>query len=771
MKRVGLDFGTTNSIISYLNNNGQIESFSLAVHQPAYIPSAVAYRTFNGIETVSIGREAKLYKTDPYAKVYEKFKLMLGESQERLAGYGFNEYLPEKVIRDFFRELFAGYCAGQEIKEIEELVVTVPEIWLREERHRTAREKLKDICRELKLPLKKLISEPVAACAYFCHAYKIKNNHGYKGHVLVVDYGGGTLDISLCEVINGTEIKVLDSSGKGEHEINLGCGGVAFDEAVAERLYQIAGGETIDRNLLRRDKNFIKLVDEFEQRKIDMTGAISKLLRQYCMDETLVDGTVIFNLECGSKPVSVYCDLLKSVFDEVNLNELTTSLEKITNCFDEFNVDPHNQEKFHVLLVGGFSNYYLVERAIRNFFNSQIDDYDERFRSYFTNVDRSLAISKGAALVANDIIQITLTCPYTIGIVGWTLNNGKFTEIDLTGVRKGQVITETDLEPHYIEQAEISIPLIAGDQNIKLFFVGNNRIECKLDHSIRELFPNIDTPNNRWRIGFLVDQNLIPTIFIKDIQNDEKQTSLHELITRLSGPIINSLATTAKPTIQANLQNKISSSAVPRTPTVKTHTKKTPHPSFVELAKTELQDFIVKQFQIFVDTSSLMHFAAEDFFNKLLGPILVENKKPLILPKRVIDELEKNQASSKEDTATKAVKGLSIVENFKALNILETGHDKFDDVAHADNVFHTVFTKFSLTNNMLLLTNDLKLAKEIFALNNRTSVMTNKRIEVRKINQYGLQNKINFSNDNEEIKNNKEKKDQPLSWDDLMAKK
>jgi molecular chaperone DnaK len=96
---------------------------------------------------------------------------------------------------------------------IQKIVITVPEIWVREGRH-AARESLKKIGTDLlQLPVK-LLSEPVAAAAYFVHQFKTQEGRYFNGHLLVCDYGGGTLDLSRSSIHND-DIKVLEGTGKG----------------------------------------------------------------------------------------------------------------------------------------------------------------------------------------------------------------------------------------------------------------------------------------------------------------------------------------------------------------------------------------------------------------------------------------------------------------------------------------------------------------------------------------------------------------------------
>ena len=60
------------------------------------------------------------------------------------------------------------------------------------------------------------------------------------------------------------------------------------------------------------------------------------------------------------------------------------------------------------------------------------------------------------------------------------------------------------------------------------------RTTAALDESITDLFPNIDKPDNEYKIGFSIDKNLIPTVHIKDASGAIAKTSLNRLLERIA---------------------------------------------------------------------------------------------------------------------------------------------------------------------------------------------------------------------------------------------
>ena len=169
-----------------------------------YIPTVVAYKG----DEVCIGHIAKKNITKKGYESYEYFKLRLGSDANTVIEN--KTKTPTEVTADYIRELLSEYRRVQNIDSIDGVVMTVPETWFREESNRTARENIEKIYEDLGFDIEsqfQLESEPVAAAGYFCWAYeqsKEKNPQGdkFNGFITVVDYGGGTLDVTLCFASN-----------------------------------------------------------------------------------------------------------------------------------------------------------------------------------------------------------------------------------------------------------------------------------------------------------------------------------------------------------------------------------------------------------------------------------------------------------------------------------------------------------------------------------------------------------------------------------------
>jgi len=534
MKIIGLDFGTTNSTISYFDTESQaLVSFKSKAKDNDYIPTIVSYNNKN--HDISIGNAAKQNLTSKSHEAYENFKLLLGKNfDDVIEG---KTKTPIQVTHDFIKCFLEEYKKSQRIEKIDGIVMTVPETWFREASNRTARENIEGIFRKLGYSEFEfqLESEPVAAAAYFCKAHELNkemNPKGkkYTGFITVIDYGGGTLDVTLCEANDG-KIRILERCGFGEYNDTNGCAGVAFDEAVIEKLVRDKG-----LSISKGSPKFIKLRNSFEDRKIEDDN-ITKNLKYYYVDPAIVEGEPLFSLEYDDDvEMDVHCKDLDKCFSEVNAPKLTESLEQIKQFFHVHKVDSSAQENFRVLLVGGFSNFYSVEKEVREFFGSTTESIDKRFEQPFAILNRALSISRGAALIAQDPDGVIHTCTHSYGYIVHELGkNDQLVDKYVQVIEKGTDI-KTLGKPVYAKKP-VQVRHKAGKLRIFMDDGRPNhagRLPLSLDESVKELFPNLSDSDNEYRIGFSVSINQIPTIHIIDKRRNLNATSLNKLFEKIS---------------------------------------------------------------------------------------------------------------------------------------------------------------------------------------------------------------------------------------------
>ncbi len=171
-------------------------------------------------------------------------------------------------------------------------------------------------------------------------------------------------------------------------------------------------------------------------------------------------------------------------------------------------------------------------------------------------------------------------------------------------------------------------------------------------------------------------------------------------------------------------------------------------------AKNALEDY-AKDWKIFMDTCSILHFAADKFWMNIL-PLLRQYQNTVIIPLRSIEELQKHEVNTgNSELAENAKNCLRVLNKLSNAGFVEIRGEQGDNFA--DNVFQVVFTKFRMTHKLLLITQDNDLAKDIIALNSNKSVRANP-VHVKRINQYGFLS--DFSWNAENVKNNRFKKNE-----------
>lgn len=518
MLHLGLDFGTTTSILSY-HDGEKLRAFRLGgASASPYIPSVLSLEKAD-LSEQEIGHAARLNQGDADYWVYTHFKMLLAETNpEQLQRRGYQEHSPQQVALWFLQQLLSSFQRELGLSDLQQnLVLTAPEIWVREGQH-AAREALQSICHDLGLPKVRLLSEPVAATVYFAHCYHEKHQQAYQGHVLVCDYGGGTLDLSLCHVAD-KEVTILEGTGRGDAHETLGTAGVAFDEAVVQRVLARHEAE-------ENPRRFYRLLKAFEEQKIAQTEKLSKALERYCRNSAT--NKKVFEID----EMAVEADDLATVFNDLIQPALDRALQEMSICLVQHQVNTEDGKHFHVVMVGGFSNFYLVRRTVRNFFNSRTEA-DARFQAYFDLIDTALAISKGAALIANEDFKVHMVCPISVGI---RARDRFLEETDLLLLTKGTPLQEYQQAQFTPMWLRVMSEEALDTTSLTIFLdVGSQRRRyIDLRGQLRDFIPN-PNPENQWRIGFAVNENLLFSLHVLDQQGEVKVTSLGNLEEKMSG--------------------------------------------------------------------------------------------------------------------------------------------------------------------------------------------------------------------------------------------
>ncbi len=213
---IGIDLGTTNSLVAYLSEDG-----------PRLIPNAlgeVLTPSVAGIDRdgkLSVGQAARELQVVAPERCACLFKRYMGSDWKTKIGdrsLGAEE-LSSLVLRSLKADAEAHFGEA-----VERAVITVPAYFNDQQRKATI-----NAGRIAGLQVERILNEPTAAAM----AYGFHEGQDDK-LLLIVDLGGGTFDVSLVELFEGT-LEVRASSGEGF------LGGEDFTRTMAARVLEAQG--------------------------------------------------------------------------------------------------------------------------------------------------------------------------------------------------------------------------------------------------------------------------------------------------------------------------------------------------------------------------------------------------------------------------------------------------------------------------------------------------------------------------------------------------
>jgi molecular chaperone DnaK len=220
-KVVGIDLGTTNSLVAYVKDGAPVVIRDRS--HDALLPSVVSAAEDG---TIYVGREAQRRLLTDAARTVYSVKRFMGKGVDDVSdeasllpfrvsgeaggvvkiGLGDREFTPPEISAFILRDLkhraeefFAS--EGEVDNEVDRAVVTVPAYF--NDAQRTA---TRDAGRIAGLDVMRIINEPTAASL----AYGLDKRH--QGLIAVYDLGGGTFDISILKVEDGV-FQVLATGG------------------------------------------------------------------------------------------------------------------------------------------------------------------------------------------------------------------------------------------------------------------------------------------------------------------------------------------------------------------------------------------------------------------------------------------------------------------------------------------------------------------------------------------------------------------------------
>ncbi len=547
--QLGIDFGSTYSTFaSYSKIEEDVIALNLMEGDPVSIPSVVSIGRKN--KKIICGRGAKdQIGKKPY-RTFEAFKMLLtSDNQKMLTKQGYDEkYTPQEITRIYLEENLKGLLKryGDREEILENVVICVPEIWANSEQTIDGRNILLNILTEkIDIPIKhvQVVTEPEAASAYFAHNFERETGKRFNGHLLLIDYGGGTLDLTLTKVSSVTdellEIGYRESGGAGENHPDengdgmIGSAGIAFMRSVV--IEALLSGELISdsREIDQSDPDFLEAVRDLENQmktpqtldELENTFGIYKKYRNFQKIFQEEDCTFM-DLEYGDDIVTVTYQNLFAAYqrniESVLREEVDKICEKIIGHigFDPRKLEAGLKDDFKIALVGGFGSCYFVKKQL-----AEIFDFDTNIKNdpRVKNIDsakKEQAIALGAGLLSAGKVVLQKIPRYSIGIISH-VGSGIY-RIHY-GIKYHQAIEPG--KPYFLCESDRDgddptnrIPYAALQGNIKDFAMewsDNNRHGAKMPLSKEMLSRLAKLPEQGvWNIGFSLNESDVVSLHI-----------------------------------------------------------------------------------------------------------------------------------------------------------------------------------------------------------------------------------------------------------------
>jgi molecular chaperone DnaK len=323
-KIIGIDLGTTNSCVAVMEGSEAKVIPNLDGNRTT--PSVVAFKD----DEIQVGEVAKRQVITNPNTVYS-IKRKMGTNQK--VRINNKDYTPQEISAMILRNLkeSAEAYLGETVTEA---VITVPAYFNDAQRQAT-----KDAGKIAGLDVKRIINEPTAAAL----AYGI-DKRDKEQTVLVYDLGGGTFDVSILELSDGT-FEVISTSGDNH------LGGDDFDQRVVEWLVEEFKKET-GVNLSNDKMALQRLRDASEKAKKELSSITSTQI------------SLPFISMTSSGPVHMEKTLTRAKFNEMTADLVQRTVEPVRRALSDAKMTAKDIDQ--VLLVGGSTRTPAVQDTVKS---------------------------------------------------------------------------------------------------------------------------------------------------------------------------------------------------------------------------------------------------------------------------------------------------------------------------------------------------------------------------------------------------------------------
>ncbi len=380
-KEIGIDLGTTNTVVSYVNKKGKLRQLSYDNNK--IIPSVIYFKSRS---EYFIGDKARKFLAQNPSAGVSNFKTKMGSSDKYdiTPEEGAPFSLRSREISKLFLNKIVNGLSERLLKEfgsldgtIEKAIITVPAKFSSTEKGETRR-----AARDAGLDTVKLAPEPTAAAI----AYEDAQGGGNPNSVILVyDFGGGTFDVSIIRR-NGNTFEEIATGG------DKSLGGNILTKQLVEEILENLNDDyginmTVDEEDFSEDDNNLSLKD-YRLNMSEITFKANRIKERLSEEDEVseyLDIRLPDNKSTLQKITFTRDDLEDFIRDYIRKTvEITKNTIKDANARGVENID-------QIVLAGGSSNIPLVKESLE----ACLQDHDIVFCD-----DVNTLISRGAAVMA-----------------------------------------------------------------------------------------------------------------------------------------------------------------------------------------------------------------------------------------------------------------------------------------------------------------------------------------------------------------------------------
>jgi molecular chaperone DnaK len=489
-KVVGIDLGTTNSLVAHVGPNGP--EVIRDASGDALLPSVVSIGE-NG--TIYVGREAqRQLLTAPERAVYSVKRFMgrgIDDVQEEAAllpfrvggepggvvriGIADREFTPPEVSAFVLREL--KHRAEQFFQEqgefdfeVDRAVITVPAYF--NDAQRTA---TRDAGRLAGLEVLRIISEPTAASL----AYGLDKKN--RGTIAVYDLGGGTFDISILKVEDGV-FEVLATSG------DTHLGGDDFDNLLIQ--------------VVLRDLSL-----NGQPATPELVQAVRKAIIQAKLDLSDQDETELRVGPSVALPAGYRRTLTRTEFEALIAPLVDRTMAPVRQALADAGLLPKDIDE--AVLVGGSTRIPLVRRTVAGLFD----------RTPHSDLNPDEVVALGAAVQADILVSgrremlLLDVTPLSLGIETMGGVVSKIILRNSTIPASGREMFTTGVD----NQTAVDVHVLQGERELA--------VDCRsLARFKLRGIPPMPAGLPRIEVRFQIDANGILSVAARELRTEIEQT-------------------------------------------------------------------------------------------------------------------------------------------------------------------------------------------------------------------------------------------------------